>query len=203
MQFSHSGLAVYTFEQTSLHCWVLQQRNIVLHWQSYGLTFTFCFNGWNRKVIWTVYISRYCRSVSCWAPLIFNLLKHRVIIAVKTTVPIFSLMISLIFIDNKHRLSLCRFPCPLCPSQRVQALDRWAECMCMTTSKNPLLYTQAQTHCSVCLHCRPLLSSPAPHHREPSSCQHKHFRVNKWIPNGSNLQKRHKAMKNGTLTQHA
>lgn len=76
-------------------------------------------------------------SVSCWAPLIFNLLKHCVIIAIKTTVPCFSLMISLMFIDNKRRLSLCGFQCPLSPSHRVRKCYsiRWMDGISLTCAR--------------------------------------------------------------------
>lgn len=59
-------------------------------------------------------------SARCWPPLIFNLLKHCVIIAIKRAALCFSLMKPLMFIDNKRRLSLCGFQCPLSPSHSVR-----------------------------------------------------------------------------------
>lgn len=95
------------------------QVNIVLYWKRDDVTFSSDLWFENGKATWTLYIWRHCLSAGCWAPLIFNLLKHSVIIAMKNTVPCFSLMICLMFIDNKGRLSLCRFQCALCPSHGV------------------------------------------------------------------------------------
>ncbi len=69
--------------------------------------------------------------------MIFNLLKHCVIIVIKTTVPCFSLMISLMLIDNKRRLSLCGFHCPLSPSHCVPKCYsiRWMDGISLTCAR--------------------------------------------------------------------